>query len=204
MPRRLSVILAHVRRLPIVFGLVLALAACGSSEKTISKKKLSKLVLQQADVGSRFSAFYDGPQLTIDASPPRADPTRFGREGGWIARYRRAGSASTSGPLVVASRADLFKDPGGAKKDLDLYRSQLRTLAGPGVLKDLPQLGYGAAAITHVQGAGRFAVRFFDIAWREANATAELEVNGFEGRLELEQAIALAKKQRARMRTAAR
>ena len=47
-------------------------------------------------------------------------------------------------------------------------------------------------------------MRFFDIAWREANATAELEVNGFEGRLELEQAIALAKKQRARMRTAAR
>src|SRR5213078_720221 len=174
------------------------LAGCGSSGSTIPKAKLSKLVLQTSDLPKGFSAFYVGHQLSADQTGARSDPKRFGRIDGWIGRYHRGGSPKTKGPLVVASRVDLFKDAGGAKRDFELYPAQLEQAGAKEI--DVGKLGDQAVGVL-VIGTGVVTVRNYAIAWRERNATAELELNGFK--LRLPEALALARKQEARLRDAA-
>jgi hypothetical protein len=194
-------ILRRVGRLKIalIIGLVIALAGCGSSGKTIPTDELSKLVLQPTDLPPGFAAFYQGPQLSADQTGPQSDPKRFGRTGGWIARYNRGGSPKTRGPLVVASRVDLFKDSGGAKRDFQLYPAQLDQVGAKKVdVESLGDQGFGVVALR----TGAVDVRSYAIAWREHNATAEVELNGFK--LTLTEALALARKQELRLRNALR
>jgi hypothetical protein len=174
---------------------VFVLTGCGSSAKTIPSKDLSKLVLQRADLPPGFTVFYLGRQLSADQTGARSDPKRFGRTGGWIGRYHRGGSPRTKGPLVVASRVDLFKDAGGAKRDFELYPRQLEQGGAKEI--DVGKLGDEAVGVLLV-GTGAVTVRNYAIAWRERNATAELELNGFK--LTLPEALALARKQEARLR----
>ena len=176
------------------------LAGCGSSGSKIPPSKLSKLVLQQADLSKGFTPFYVGHQLSADQPGTRSDPRRFGREGGWIGRYRRGGTPKTKGPLVVASRADVFKDSSGARSELELIRRQLTSPSATRVR--VGDLGDEVFGFTVVQ-PGTVRIRNYAIVWREANATAELELNGFEGGLTLSDALALARKQEARLRAAA-
>lgn len=184
-------------KIALASGLVVALAGCGSSARTIPEGKLSKLVLQRADLPPSFAAFYQGPQLSADQTGARSDPRRFGRTGGWIARYNRGGSPRTNGPLVVASRVDLFKDARGAKRDLELYPAQLEQAGAKKI--DAGILGDQAFGVVMLQ-TGAVDVRSYAIAWREHNATAELELNGFK--LSRFEALALARKQELRLRNA--
>src|SRR2546430_8433716 len=123
-------------------ALVAVLLAGCDSQSAIPKDKLSTLVLSQKDMPSGFSEFYNGAQVRLDnQGTVRSDASRDGREGGWIARLRRDDSGQTQGPLVIESRADLFKDSGGARTDLAAYRvlfsrtsgSELKTVAGSGI-----------------------------------------------------------------------
>jgi hypothetical protein len=177
-----------------------ALGGCGSSGPTIPESKLPGLVLKQSDLPRGFAPFYVGKQLRADQTPRRSDPQRFGREGGWIARFHRGGSLRTRGPLVVASRADLFKGSSGARKDLQLYEGDLQS----GVAKqvEVPKLGDETIAAMSVQ-PGPTSVRTYLIAWRRDNATAEVDANGFGKRITLADVLALARKQDARLRRAA-
>jgi hypothetical protein len=178
---------------------LLPAAGCGSSGPKVDASAQTRLVLQRADLPKPFTPFYVGPQLMADQTPARADPKRFGRKGGWIARYRRAGSRRTPGPLIVVSRVDVFGDASGAKKDLDRYRSDFAAPFAKRV--HAPRLGAEAIAIVSGQGSGATAVRTYAIAWREGNATAELEANGFARRFSLSDASKLARKQDARLRS---
>jgi hypothetical protein len=153
-------------------------------------------VLRQQDLGPPFSAFNSGPQTQLDnQGTPRADPTRFGREGGWISRYHRPGSGATAGPLLVESRADLFRSAGGAKKDLDVYRAMLAEAPGARLRPlTLLQIGDAAFGVTFVQPSAK-PLRFFRIAWRYRNATASVTIEGFDGRVQLADALALVREQ---------
>lgn len=193
-------------RRPVLVALVatfpLALASCGGGGG-ISKQSLSDLVLRRQDVGSGFAPFYSGRQTQLDnQGTPRSDASRFGREGGWIARFRRSGAAGASGPLVIESRADLFSGTGGAGKDLGLYK---RLLESSGTQQaqslKLPKLGDEAVGSTFVQPGGK-PLRFYTIAWRYRNATASVTVEGFDGHLRSEDAIRLARRQQRRLAAA--
>lgn len=180
---------------------VLAVAGCsgdsGGSDG-IPPNALSRLVLQRDDLPSSFDQFDEGAQGTAETtSELRSDPARFGREGGWKARYRRAGSADTPGPLVIESRADLFADEDGAGEDLAAYREEVEQAVQPtgGRLLAGLELGAEATGVTFREDR----VRFFRIAWRQENATALLFVNGFDGRLELAEVLELARKQQRRI-----
>jgi hypothetical protein len=142
-----------------------------------------------------------GRQLRSDQTPRRGDVTRFGREGGWIGRFRRGGSAQTPGPLVVVSRVDLFENTDGAAHDLQLYKGAMT--AEVGKTARIAKLGDEAVGATSLQG-GAVAVRSYVIAWRRQNATGEIEANGFADRFRLADAVALARMQDARLRRAAR
>jgi hypothetical protein len=184
---------------------VILLSACGSDGgDEIAVGKASKLVLRESDLRGPFQAFYVGPLARLDTSgTARADPQRYGRKGGWIARFNRPGSAATSGPLVVESRVDLFGGAGGAKSDLAAYRrvfvAVIGRSGGAARLVDAPPLGDEAVAMTTLQ-RGLHDIRFYTVAWRDRNSTASLAVNGFDGRVTLADAVALARRQEQRIR----
>src|SRR6266516_1293859 len=124
-PRLLIRKLRRVRRVALV-ACALAVAGCGSSggKATVSRSELPRTVLQPADVPGSWTQFADEEQARIDMHPgPRQSPTRFGREDGWISRYR---GTEHNGAVVVESRADVFDSVGGAKKDLDAYRAEIK------------------------------------------------------------------------------
>jgi hypothetical protein len=190
---------ASTRALAVLAALPL-IAGCGGGRHPIAGSDLASLVLQRADVGAPFSAFYVGPQSRLDTQGTmRANASRYGRTAGWIARYRRAGSTATRGPLVVESRADLFRDSKGAATDLAAYEAELtRTPASHVKRLSLSSLGDAAVGVTFVQLSAK-PLRFFRIAWRDRNATASITVEGFDGRVSLPQALALARRQEVRI-----
>ena len=182
--------------------LVLAAGCMGGDTAPIDRSELKDVVLQSADLPRVFVRFDEGRQIRADqvlGAP--GGPTRFGRQDGWQARYRRPGSRMTRGPLVIESKADIFESADGARDELEGDRSALPE--GLRVSGEAPDLGDESFVATGTQGSGPFAVRFYLVEWRYENAAASLLVNGFEGKLTRQQAVELARKQQRRMEVAA-
>jgi hypothetical protein len=184
-----------VRR-PFLLLAAVACAGCGGhTEQKLSLGGLGQTVLQPRDLPA-FEQFADNAQTASDAhAGPRNDPTRFGRTGGWIARYHRTTSVP-KGPLVVESRTDLFPSSGDAGKDLDAYRDEYAGYPGSRVT-GRPQVGDDAVAYTFGSGSDRFAI----VAWRFANATASVLVEGLS--LDVAVATKFARIQQRRLQRAA-
>lgn len=170
----------------------------GSDSAAIDPSQLKGLVLQPGDLPPVFERFDEGPQARIDQpGGTLARVGRFGRQGGWKARYRRPGTSATSGPLVIESKADVFEEPDGARDELRRMRSNL--IEGLRLVRAEPGLGDDSFVATGTQGSGRFAVRFYLVGWRWRNATASVLANGFEGNLTRADVVELARKQQARL-----
>jgi hypothetical protein len=194
--------------------MLVALACTGcmggdDGEAEIAKADLRRLVLQPQDLPPVFTQFDAGELGRSDIRPgPRADPRRFGRETGWKARYSRSGSAQTAGPLVIESKVDLFGDEDGADRDLEAYTGELeatvKQIGRTGRRLPAADVGDEAVLFTATQGSGRRAVRLYALAWRQANVTCSLVVNGFEGRLPVADVLRLARKQQQRIAAALR
>jgi hypothetical protein len=194
-----------VRR-ALLLLLVLSLTACvvGGDDGGIDARELQQLVLQPEDLTRQYLRFDEGRQSGTDApGGRRADPSRFGRREGWKARYRRPGSRATAGALVIESKADLFESSGGAEEDFDAARADLAGDELGWQAIDEPGLGDESFAATLVQGGAGTRIRYYQVVWREANVTASLNVNGFEGRLPLADVLELARKQERRISVAA-
>jgi hypothetical protein len=182
--------------------IVVSVAGCSlggdNGGASIEREQLKDLVLQPDDLPDVFLRFDEGRQgIADDPGGSRGDPTRFGRIDGWKARYRRGGSAETRGPLVVESRADVFESSSGAEEELTALEPEGFTSIDP------PALGDEARAFQTVQAGVGDGVRYYQLAWREDNATASLLVSGFEGKFTFDEALALARKQAARLSRAA-
>jgi hypothetical protein len=178
----------------------LLLSACGTESK-VSAARLKALALARHDLPAQFQAFSEGPTATLDTQgTPRSNLQRFGRKGGWVARFNRGGTATTEGPLVVVSTVDVFGSAGGARDDLGAFRVQFgRQIATQGARPvRVTGLGDEALALTLIQ-PGAKPVRSFTIAWRERNATGAVTANGFDGRIRFGDVLALARLQEARM-----
>jgi hypothetical protein len=189
--------------------LVALAGGCGGGSPPIAEDDLPRIVLQPADIPSKLRRVDEG-ELTPADTPagPRSADDRFGREGGWKARYQRTGNptARTPGPAFVESRVDVFDGEDGAADDLQAYESEFDSLiaSNPGAASRLPspQLGDGAVAFTRGQ-SGLVPVRAFTIAWRYENVTASVTVSGFEGKVSGADALRFARKQQRRMAAAA-
>ncbi|MBA3383076.1 MAG: hypothetical protein H0T20_00285 [Actinobacteria bacterium] len=183
-------------RRAVTLGL-LVLAGCGGGGDSLDASDLRDLVLQPADL-PEFQRFDEGRQLLADARPgARSDPGRFGRDGGWKARYRRADRVR-GGPQVVESRADLFDDDDGARRELGAARREHDDTEGATPLAGLT-LGDESAAYVLVE-PGIEPVVTYRIEWRDGRVTASITVNGFEGQLTRDDALELARTQDARIR----
>lgn len=196
---------------PVAALTLLAVAAgfagCMGGEETIAADSARRLILQQRDVPPAFERFDFGRLARADLpAGERADPARFGREQGWKARYRRAGTAETAGPLVIESLVDVFESADGAQDELAAVRAELEAPAEPVAtpvtrLAD-PDLGDEAVASSTLVPAQPRDTVFFTVAWRYRNVTASVSVNGFDGLVGIEDAVALARKQQARLESA--
>jgi hypothetical protein len=193
----------------LLLALAVALLAAGcmgdngdGGGDSVSAADGESLVLQQEDVGSEFTQFDRGEQRRVDLSPPRDDPNRFGREGGWKSRFSRTGTRETEGALVIASLADLFGSADDAAEDFELYKASLdQFVAAGGREQSVSGLGDEAYAVTYRQGVASNAISHYAIAWRDGAVTASVTANGF--RLTWPQALALARAQENRIRSAA-
>jgi hypothetical protein len=176
---------------------LLVLAGCGGGGDSLEASDLRTLVLQPADLPG-FQRFDEGRQLLADARPgARADTGRFGREGGWKARYRRADQA-TGGAQVVESRADLFEDDDGARRELGAARREHDDTEGAKPLTGVT-LGDESAGYVLVEPGVRPVVTY-RIEWRDGSVIGSITVNGFEGQLTRDDALELARSQEARIR----
>ena len=188
-------------------GLILAGCSAGGDgdeKATVEPNELPRAVLQPDDLSRVFLRFDEGRQGIADVQGQRRKGIdRFGRLGGWKARYRRPGTNETRGPLVVSSLVDAFDTTGGAEDEWQALQDDLADGDVPWSQADSPALGDESLARTLVQGAGATRVAFFLVAWREDNAVASVEANGFAGKLALADAVALARKQAARLSAAA-
>ena len=195
------------RLAPLLAIAAVAVAGCAGSggsgdEPSVPAGKLSQAVLQPDDLPSVFTRFDAGRLVGSDLHPgPRGALDRFDREGGWKARYKRAGSSATAGPLVVQSLVDGFASGGGARDDLDAYEQEFRQAVsssrGSAELIDAPRVGDESVAYLRVQ-EGEPATRFYTLAWRYGNVTASVAADGFAG-LTTGQVVRLARKQQARI-----
>lgn len=151
------------------------------------------MVLQESDLGAAFTEFQSSRVKALD---PRGEARRYGRRGGWQAGFRRAGTVTTAGPLVVTSRVDAFADAAGARRDLALYRRALPARARPRGIR----VGGDSVASTRLQDLGATRSRFYTVAWREGAVTASVQVNGFDGRVGTADLERLAQRQQNRIR----
>ncbi len=183
----------------VLTATAVVLAGCGSKQaSTLSASVGQKLTLPPSAVGAPFVEFDRGKQGFAYRGPGlRGDPRRFHRIGGWVARYRRSGTRTTMGPLVIDSNAELFADAAGAKRDLEALRAEIGQLYPKPV--SVPRLGDESFARTLKTGSGNFAVRYYIVAWRDRNVAAILSVNGFDGRVALHDALRLAQTQERRI-----
>jgi hypothetical protein len=78
------------------------------------------------------------------------------------------------------------------------YRAQFSQLSGDHKEFAVSGLGQDAVGVTFSQPGGR-TLRFFRIAWRSQNATASITVEGFDGQVSQDDALALARKQEKRI-----
>ena len=196
------------RGLLVALAVALLAAGCmgddggGDSGSSVSASEGESLVLQQEDVGSEFTEFDSGEQRRVDLSPPRDDPNRFGREGGWKARFSRTGTRETEGALVISSLADLFGSANDAGEDFELYKTSLdQFVAAGGRQVSVSGLGDEAYAVTFEQGLAPNLIHHYAIAWRNGAVTASVTANGY--RLTWPQALELARAQDSRIRSAA-
>lgn len=186
--------------------MLLAASVCagcggGDEERELDRAELRHVVLKTADLPRSWILFEEGPHGPADVrSESRAEADRFGRVGGWKARFRQP-PAERDGPLVVSSDADLFETADGATQELETLEQELSSGAfRPGAeLLAAPDLGDEAIVYTVEQRGGAASPRLYGVAWRRANVTATLDASGFDGRFTLADTLALVRKQDARL-----
>jgi hypothetical protein len=185
-------------RLAAIALVAVVLAGCSGGSPALPESALPRLVLQPGDVPPALERFDEGRQAKADQpGGARAAADRFGRLGGWKARYRRTGSATAAGPLVIESRADLFESDGGAKDELEAFSTD------PPGKSEKVELGDEGVLASTVQPAFPHPLRIYVVAWRHGNAVSVVTVHGFRG-VSGQQTVALARKQEARMEAAAK
>jgi hypothetical protein len=173
---------------------------------TLAARLESLVVLPEdlAAVGDLGFQRFDEGRILLAEQPggTRSDPLRFGRLGGWKARYRRTDTADTAGILVIDSRVDLFADAGGAARELDAIvadapRSGARVVA--------PPRSFGQSTVGLViEQASADAVGYTIVAWRRGPFVGSVQVSGFRGRVSFEDAMALVERVDGRLSDANR
>jgi hypothetical protein len=184
-------------------GVLLALGAgCGShTAAPLSDRQLAKLVLQPSDLPG-LERFANAREVSSEQSPVLdGDPATFGRQGGWVARYR--GSGAGKGPLQLASTVEMFDAADGAGKFFDeLRKREAKIEAETGLTSvDVPSVGDEAYAYA-TPHARPGSIRAVIVTWRDGRFVATAFANGFAERMSVRDVLALVRRQDRRLANA--
>jgi hypothetical protein len=180
----------------------LVLGGCGGgSAKRLADRELANLVLQSSDLSRRYSVFAAGKETHGELAPAlRGDEHRFGRQGGWVARYRTTSRSPAHGALTLVSTADVFAGSSAAGKYFGAVRKYDQQTAPATGLKDepIPRVGDEARAVASPPGPPR-SVRIFVVTWRDGRIVATVSATGFARSLRLADVLALVRRQESRI-----
>ena len=186
-------------RIAVLVLVMLALAACGeSSGKKLSDAALAKLVLQPAELRG-LDRFANEQEIMSQQSPVLGrDPHRFGRQNGWVARYRRL--RGNDGPLTLASGVEAFGKSSGASDFFDeVTELNERNAAGSHMkAADGDDLGDERRVLATPPGRPG-SVRFVLAVWRTGRFVGSISASGYSGRISPADVIALVKRQDERL-----
>ena len=157
---------------------------------SVETDALEAIVLQQEDLPEPFVSFDAGPLQAADR--PRGGT-------GWKARYRRSGSPSTRGPLVIESRVDRFENSDAAEDSLGRIARELR--AGEWSDVASPRIGDESHAFRQREEAVT-PVQYVMVVWRHANVVASVTASGFADKVTQDDVVELARAQQRRTQAA--
>ena len=159
------------------------------------------IVLQLADLPQGFGldrgAYVSNAELAKQGDSNK-DYVKLGRMSGYNVTYRRPGLA---GVLGVDAFASIYRSSTGAH---DSYRLSLAGAVrdgGPTFEWVVPRLALGSETrvyLVKTKQAG-MVVDYYTVAWRHGRVFAEVICGGVAGRINLAQAVALARKQESRI-----
>jgi hypothetical protein len=186
----------------VLAAAALAASGCGSSgAKELPERELAKLVVQPGDVPG-MGRFANGREILAEQSPVLGrDPHKFGRQNGWIVRYRRA--RGSNGPLILPSGVETFGKSSGASKFFDeVTKLNERNAAGSGMKQaDGDDLGDERRVLSTKPGRPD-SVRFVVTVWRTGRIVGSISASGYSGRMSSDDVVALAKRQDQRLAAA--
>jgi hypothetical protein len=177
----------------------LVLPACGATHtaKPLSDEQLQTLVLQSDDLSPSMARFSFEHELRSEQSPVLAgDPSRFDRQDGWVARYRRRGNPRIQGPLTVVSTIEMFARPAGASQYLDAVEKRDEEVAPTGGLKEVifPTIGSNSHTLASAH-TPRGSVRYVVVTWRDGRFVGSVSASGYAELMSIADVVALARSQ---------
>jgi hypothetical protein len=182
----------------------LVITACGAHRaEPLSDEQLQTLVLQSADLPRTLERFSFDHELRSAQSPVLAgDSSRFGRQRGWVARYRRSGDPRVRGPLTVASTIEMFAGPGGASKYFDAVEKRDQEVASTTGLKEVPVPTIGATShALESARAPRGSIRYVIVTWREGRFVGSVSASGYAELMVVRDVVTLALSQEKRVKS---
>lgn len=181
----------------------LVITACGAhTAEPLSDEQLQTLVLQSADLPRTLERFSSDHELRSEQSPIlEGDSGRFGRQNGWVARYRRSGNPRLRGPLTVASTIEMFGRSAGASKYLHAVEKRDREVASLTGLKELRVSAIGATSHgLESAHAPRGSIRYVIVTWREGRFVGIVSASGYAELMSARDVVALARSQEKRVK----
>lgn len=162
------------------------------------------MVIQLADLPSGFGvdqgAYVSNAQLAREGDA-RKDYAKLGRVTGYNVTYKRPGLA---GVLVLDAFASIYRSTAGAHDSLRLSLAGAVKDGGPGFrwVPSVSALGSEARVYLVSTKQNGMAVDYYTVAWRHGRVFAEVICGGVSGQISPAQALALARKQEARITAA--
>jgi len=183
----------------------LVITACGGhTAQPLSDGQLQGLVLQSADLPRTLERFSFEHELRSEQSPVLAgNSSRFGRQKGWVARYRRRGDPRLRGPLTVASTIEMFGRPAGASNYLDAVEMRDQEVASTTGLKEVtvPAIGSTSHALESDR-APHGSIRYVIVTWREGRFVGSVSASGYAELMAVRDVVMLARSQEKRVKGA--
>jgi hypothetical protein len=165
-----------------------------------------KLVLQLSDVPRSFirseGDYRSNAELARRSKIRLSKVESWGRIGGYTVKYDRPGTSGSSlprGPLFIISTVSVHRASTGAHRAF-VWGSSEFSRRGSKTVRTGARLGDESQVFTSPIKEKGVVFRLFAVQWRESRFVATASVLGADGKVTVESALGLARRQQIRLR----
>jgi hypothetical protein len=198
-----------LRRASLVIAGV-AMLCLASPVASSASPQPRRLVLQLSDLATGFGIDKSGVRTNKqvakdDASTPVGQLVRWGRIGGWETDFSKDTSVAglLSGAIGGESLASVYKTEKGARASFVVAASRCARKPFKEISAGV-RFGDETHLCSLVRKSNGQTIRVFTLIWRRGTVTAALVLAGVEGRIRPEEAVALGRRQDARIKAEVR